>query len=313
MFIEIREIGKRKKYYLVHSFRIGKRVKKIRRYLGANLTKKEIKEKRQIAEQQILNRVKAYKEIRDPLITVLSEEELNAIKDLEVKENFKVFHLSEEDWLKFAETFTYNTNAIEGSEITKRDVVQIIEKNKWPNKTKEDIAETYGVMEVITHIRKTKAHLTIPLIKEIHNIVFKNSKPFAGKFRDKGVEVAIYDNLGKVVHRGAPSEKINSLLKELVDWYNKYKKKYPPIVLAAVVHNQFENIHPFQDGNGRVGRILLNNILLKQGFPPVNIEFTRRKEYYDTLLEYEKKHNLRPTIELLLSEYKKMKKTLKRR
>ncbi len=57
--------------------------------------------------------------------------------------------------------------------------------------------------------------------------------------------------------------------------------------LAAVVHNQFEMIHPFQDGNGRVGRILLNNILLKNGLPPLNIELRNRREYYSALQAHE--------------------------
>jgi Fic family protein len=97
-------------------------------------------------------------------------------------------------------------------------------------------------------------------------------------------------------------------VKELVEWYDKFKTKYPPLVLAAVVHNQFENIHPFADGNGRVGRILLNNILIKHGLPPINIDFSRRQQYYAALQEYEKHQNIKPTIELLLSEYKTLKK-----
>ncbi|MCD4739644.1 Fic family protein [archaeon] len=313
MFIEIRESGKRKKYYLVHSFRSGGKVKKIRRYLGANLSKKELEVKRTIAEKQVLNRIKAYKAIKDPLISMLSEDELKQLEELEAKEKFKVFHLSDEDWMKFAELFTYNTNAIEGSKIDQKDAVQILEDGKWPDKPKGDIAETYGVAEAVNYIRKTKTHISLELIKELHKIVFKNSKLFAGDFRGEGVEVAVVDSLGQIVHRGAPSEKVSELLKELVEWYKKHKKKYPPLVLAAVMHNQFENIHPFQDGNGRVGRLLLNNILLKHGLPPVNIEFSRRREYYASLRSYETEHNLRPTIELLLSEYRKLRKDLKKR
>ncbi len=141
-------------------------------------------------------------------------------------------------------------------------------------------------------------------------MVFKNSKPFAGEFR-KGTEVAVCDAYGNIIHRGAPSEKIVELLKELISWYNRSKKKYPPLVLAAVVHNQFENIHPFQDGNGRVGRLLLNNILLKRGLPPVNIELRNRAEYYEALEMYEKERNIRPTLELTLKEYRALKRLLK--
>jgi len=279
--------------------------------MGSNLNQEKLVQMREVAEKQILQRVKVFKKINDPLLEVLTENEIKKIKELEAKKNFKIFHLSEEQWQRFSELFTYNTNAIEGSELNQKEVNQILEKDKWPeDKTKEDISEAYGVTEAIKFIRKTKEHISIELIKQIHETVFKNSKPFAGKLR-QGIEVVVRDGLGNVVNQGAPSEKVVELLKQLIQWYNKYKKKYPPILLATVVHNQFENIHPFQDGNGRVGRILMNNMLIKHGLPPVNIDFKNRRKYYESLQQYENNHNIRPTIELLLDEYKKLKNQLK--
>ncbi|VVB98684.1 Fic/DOC family protein [uncultured archaeon] len=312
MFLEVREFAGKKKYYLVHSFRHGKKVRKIRRYLGANLSKEKLKGMKPVAEKQILQRVNAFKKINDPLLEVLSEEEIQKIKELQHASQFKVFHLSEEEWQRFSELFTYNTNAIEGSELNQKEVKEILGKDKWPqDKSKEDISEAYGVKEAIQFIRETKEHVSVELIKKIHETVFKNSKPYAGQIRAKGIEVVIRDGIGNIVHEGAPSEKVPELLKELVTWYSKHQKKYPPLLLAVVVHNQFENIHPFQDGNGRVGRILMNNILIKHGLPPVNIELGKRKDYYKSLQEYEKNHDIRPTIEFLLEEYKKLKKQLR--
>ncbi|MEI8364637.1 MAG: Fic family protein [archaeon] len=312
MFIEIKIINNNKKYYLVHSFRQGKSVKKIRRYLGVNLTKEKLDKLRIIGEQQIIQRIDVFKRISDPLQEVLSIEEIQKIKELFNEKKFKIFHLSEEQWKRFSELFTYNTNAIEGSDLDLTEVKGILETDKWPKyKSKEDISEAYGVREAITFIRKTDEHISISLIKQIHAIIFKNSKSFAGKLRSKGVEVGVRDQNGNLVHRGAPSEKVTELLKELIKWYNKYKKKYPPILLASVVHNQFENIHPFEDGNGRIGRILMNNILIKHSLPPVDITLKKRQIYYQALQEYQNNHNIRPTIELLLEEYKELKKKLK--
>lgn len=120
------------------------------------------------------------------------------------------------------------------------------------------------------------------------------------------------DGLGRIVHEGAPQSRVLFLLNELIHWYNERKNKYPALILTAVVHNQFENIHPFRDGNGRVGRILLNNILLKHGLPPININLKNRKEYYESLQAYEKNHDLKPTIELFIKEYKDLAKILHR-
>jgi Fic family protein len=312
MFIEIRKTKGKKKYYLVHSYRSGNRISKIRVYLGVDLNKGEIKSKEASAKERMKNMVEDIGNIGDPYKTVLSEAELESIKNLDPIRKIKLQHLSEEDWLKFTEAFTYDTNAIEGSTVEKREVEDILENNKWPDKSKWEISETFGVSEAVKYVRTTKTHISIKLIKDLHMVVFKNSKPFAGKFRKIGEEVAVIDAYGKVIHRGAPSTKVMSLLKELIKWYKNNKSKYPPLVLAAVVHNQFENIHPFRDGNGRVGRLLLINILLKHKLPPVNIELKNRMEYYAALQNYENNGDIRPTLELILKEYKKLDSVLKR-
>ena len=310
MFLEKRRMGKRIKYYLVHSFREDGKVRKIRRFLGSNLSKSGLKEKREQAEQIIREQIRIYRSIRDPLKTVLNKEELEKIENLEAKGRIHISHLSETDWKSFTEDFVYDTNAIEGSTITQGEVRKILRKDEWPaEKSRGEISETYGVAEAVKYIRKTKTHISLELIKKLHFMIFKNSKPFAGEFRKKGEEVAVTDNLGRVIHRGAPSSKILELLKELVSWYKNNKNRYPPITLAGVIHDQFENIHPFLDGNGRVGRLLLNNILIKHSLPPVNIRFSNRKRYYSSIQEYQKNGNIRPTIELILKEYRKLRKS----
>jgi len=306
MHIEKRKFGNKIKYYLAHSYREGSKTYKFRKYLGLNLKSEKLKERKEIAEKLILEEIHKYKIIKNPLGIELSKEEIEFVKKIESEIPLKIYHLSKKDWKEFSKIFTYNTNAIEGSKINLKEIKEILEKDKWPNKSKEDIAEAYGVDEAISFIRKTKEHISIDLIKKIHKIVFKNSKSFAGKLRKKGQEVVVMTSSGKIVHESAPQTRINFLLKELVAWYNKNKTKYPALILGSVVHNQFENIHPFADGNGRVGRILLNNILIKHKLPPININLKNSSEYYEMLQEYQKKRNLKPTIELFIKEYKNL-------
>ena len=310
MYIEKRKEGRGIKYYLSHSFREGNKVHKIRKFLGKNINEQELKERVEKARKLILEEITQYKIISDPLRTPLSEKEIDFIRKLQVSQKLKITHLSEKQWKLFSELFTYDTNAIEGSELNQKEVKEILEKDKWPKKSKEDIAEAYGVDKAINFIREAKEPISIGFILELHRIIFKNSKSFAGEFRKKGEEVVVKDGLGNIVHYGAPQSRVIGLLKELVEWYNKNKDKYPALVLAVVVHNQFENIHPFRDGNGRIGRILLNNILIKNDLSPVNINFKNRGEYYSALQEYEKNHNIRPTIDLLIKEYKALKKKI---
>lgn len=311
MFLEKRKRGRVTKYYAVHSFREGKQLIKIRKYLGQNLPHAEVYEREKKAWTAIQEQLRQYREIRDPLKYVLSPQELRQLETLEARGDFNVLHLSEDQWRRFSELFSYNTNAIEGSTLTFREVAGLIERKKIPRKPSEDIAEAKGVVEAVAYIRKTKEQFSLEIIKKLHEIVFKDTKRFAGQIRPRGVEVVIRDGAGNIVHRGAPSSQIEALLKELVTWHVKNKKRYSGILLAAVVHNQFENIHPFQDGNGRIGRLLLNYVLLKHKLPPVNIELIRRQEYYEALREYQNFGNIRPMIELMLKEYKQLKKQLR--
>lgn len=312
MYVEKRKSKGKIRYWLSHSFREGGEVHKLRKKLGIDLSPDVLKERIEKAKQLILDEINKYRVIKDPLHDKISKEEIDFIGELQAEADLKVIHLSEAEWKKFSEVFSYSTNAIEGSDLTLKETEEVIEKGAWPiKKSKEDIAEALGVDEAIKYIRKTKENISLDLIKKIHYIVFKNSKDFSGEFRKLGQEVVVRTSTGFIVHEGAPSSRVISLLNELIEWYNKHKKEYPTILLGAVVHNQFENIHPFADGNGRVGRILLNNILLKNGLPPVNISLKNQREYYDALQAYEKQGNIRPTIELILKEYKNLRKIIK--
>jgi len=310
MHIEKRKAGKRIKYFLAHSYREGSKVHKFRKYLGQDLSQDLLEERKKIAEKLVLEEIHKYNIIKDPLHFELSKEEIKEIKALEKEIPLKIFHLSEQDWKEFSKIFTYNTNAIEGSKLNQKEVKELLEKDKWPNKSKEDIAEAFGVDEAISYIRNIKEHISLELIRKMHKIVFKNSKPFAGKPRKKGEEVVVMNSKGDVVHEGAPHARIGHLLRQLAEWYSHNKDRYPGLILGAVVHNQFENIHPFRDGNGRVGRILLNNILIKHNLPPINIDLKNRAEYYASLQAYEKDHDLKPTIALYMKEYNILKKKL---
>lgn len=296
MYIEKRISNKKTKYYLVYSYREKKEVKKIRRYLGANLSKEELNIKKEEAEKTILDLLK---EINTSVFSfTLTKKQIATLNNYNKK--ILVTHLSEEEWQSFTENFVYNTNAIEGSTISLEEVPGIIKKNKSENS--EEI-ETRGVAKAIEYLKQTKEDLSLDLLLKLHKICFNGSKSFAGEFRN--VNVIVTNFRGEILHSGVPKEELYDYLKDFIDWYDKNKSKFKPLVLAAILHNQFEHIHPFQDGNGRVGRLLLNFVLLKNNYPPINILLEDRSEYYKTLQEYSKKDNLKPTLEFLIKQYKK--------
>ncbi len=158
MHLEIREKNGSRKYYLAHSFRVGSFVKKVRVYLGTDLTAEELKQKRKPAEAKLKDRIKEAQEIHDPYITALSPSESKELETLEARGELRVHRLSELDWDKFKEAFTYNTNAIEGSLVESKEVADILRKGKWPeDRSKEDISETYGSLRQLTTFAEQKS------------------------------------------------------------------------------------------------------------------------------------------------------------
>jgi len=297
MFIEKRVSGKSIKYYLVYSYRNDKNdVIKIRRYLGLNLSKDDIERSKIKAQTQINSEIKDMKiEVFNFSLSKKQMKQLNRYND-----DISILHLQKEEWARFTEEFVYNTNAIEGSIVSKNEVHDILEGK---SAVKNDEIETKNVAKAVEFIRDTKEDLSLDLIKKIHKLCFNGSRHFAGKLRD--VDVVIEDSNGKIVHSGTPVPHLDFALKEYISWYKKNKNKFKPLILAALVHNQFENIHPFQDGNGRVGRLLLNFILIQKGYPPINILLEDRKEYYHVLQEYSKNHNITDSLKFLIKQYKK--------
>lgn len=178
--------------------------------------------------------------------------------------------------------YTYNSNAIEGNTLTLRETELVLRGLTIDKKPlKEHLEATqhrdafYHVMDLVSQ----KTPLTEEIIKGIHSIILNDSPADRGVYRNVPVRI-----LGST-HIPPNHVKIPQHVQELLLWYkndngNKIKK-------IATFHIRFECIHPFIDGNGRTGRLLANLELMKLGYPPVDIKFADRKEYYDSLSEYD--------------------------
>ena len=253
-------------YYLGHSFRLEGKVVYKERYLGKTIPSN-------------------IEEIKEAFMHECIKE--GAIKKLKLIK--KGFH---NEWKKYPESvkkkmlidlsisFTYNTNAIEGSTITLDETEDIIKNKIAPNKPLRDVQETINHSKVFFKVLNEKRELSNNLILEWHKEAFSETKPdIAGKLRDYLVKVGNYI---------APDwQEVNKLMKELIEWYNKSKKKLDPVELAARAHYKFEKIHPFGDGNGRVGRLIIAYILKNNKYPLLIIKFKKRKSYYRAISKTE--------------------------
>jgi len=251
--------GSKKYFYLQHSIRKGKRVITKELYLGKEIPKniKEIKEK-------LLKEAK--KELYEKLELILK----NFQK--EWKRTPETARQKEKE--EIAVAFTYNTNAIEGSTITLEEVREITQDKISPNKPLRDIKEAEAHYEIFLKILESKEKISNKLLLNWHKEIFGNAKQdIAGKFRDYLVRVGSYL---------APDwQDVQKFMNSLVKFINS--SKYNPVELAARAHYKFEKIHPFGDGNGRIGRLLMNYILWRAGYPMLIIEYKKRRSYYKAL------------------------------
>ena len=193
---------------------------------------------------------------------------------------------------------TYHSNAIEGSTLTLRETALILQEGiTIAEKPIREHLEAIGhkdAFEYIISLADADTPLTERTIKEIHSLVLMNDSLNRGVYRS--VPVAI---LGALCTPPQPYL-VPVQMEELLAWYTSAKQNRHIIEAVAEFHLRFEGVHPFIDGNGRTGRLLLNLELIKAGLLPVNIKFTDRRKYYDCFdAYYGNGHTADPLIELI--------------
>lgn len=185
---------------------------------------------------------------------------------------------------EFAVNNTYNSNAIEGNSLTLRETTMILQEGitiaEKPIKEHLEAIGHKDAFSYITDIADKKTELSERVIKELHSLVLMADRENRGVYRRVPVTI-----LG-AMHEPPQPYLIPKLMEELVFEYNQKRDTVEIIEAVALLHLKFESIHPFIDGNGRTGRLLLNFELMKNGFLPVNIKFSDRAKYYNCFDDY---------------------------
>ena len=218
------------------------------------------------------------------------KEQLNSLRPLTAGE---IERLNED----FAIEYTYNSNAIEGNTLTLRETDMVLRGLTIDKKPLKEHLEVIGHKEAFDYVSelvKEKATLNESIIKQIHYLVL------ADKRGDRGVYRRVPVRIMGAAHEPVQPYLIEPMLNDLILNYNESTEHI--ITKLARFHIEFEGIHPFIDGNGRTGRLLVNLELMKAGFPPIDIKFTDRAAYYNAFDEYHIKHDL-SSMENLFARY----------
>lgn len=218
------------------------------------------------------------------------KEQLNSLRPLTAGE---IERLNED----FAIEYTYNSNAIEGNTLTLRETDMVLRGLTIDKKPLKEHLEVIGHKEAFDYVSelvKEKATLNESIIKQIHSLVL------ADKREDRGVYRRVPVRIMGAAHEPVQPYLIEPMLNDLILNYNESTEHI--ITKLARFHIEFEGIHPFIDGNGRTGRLLVNLELMKAGFPPIDIKFADRAAYYNAFDEYHIKHNL-SSMENLFARY----------
>lgn len=178
--------------------------------------------------------------------------------------------------------WTYHSNAIEGNTLTLRETKVVLEGITVGGKTLCEHFEATNHRDAILYVEEIVAKqepLSEWQIKNIHNLVLKGiNNEEAGRYRHENVVIAGASTTPPdFLHLGEE-------MQQLIAWYESASNMHP-VERAAELHTRFVKIHPFVDGNGRTGRLLLNFELMKSGYPPAVIRKEDRVAYYDSLDE----------------------------
>jgi len=216
----------------------------------------------------------------EPLLQQRIDQKLKKMQQLRPLPPVAVKKLKE----KFQIEMTYNSNAIEGNSLTLKETFLVINegitiKGK-PLKDHLEVKDHHEALEFVYELAQPQKRPTLSesLICNIHSLVMqKTDAEWAGRYRNAAVFI------GGADHQPPDASVVPAKMVDLIKWFKKNQVKLHPIELAALIHHQIVYIHPFFDGNGRTARLVMNILLMREGYPLAIILKNDRPRYYRAL------------------------------
>ncbi len=191
---------------------------------------------------------------------------------------------------EFILLLTYNTNRIEGSTLTEDETAAVIFRNETianKNLIEHLEAKNHQIAAKFLFVYLQKGKIDEKLILKLHSLLMNGIRDDAGEYRRQGVRI-VGSNVPTANHLSVPG-----LMTELIKKINI--KAEDVVSYISYIHSRFEEIHPFSDGNGRIGRLIMTAMLLDNNLPPAIVEAKERKYY----LSYLRKSQLKKDSDFL--------------
>ncbi|MFH1589905.1 MAG: Fic family protein [archaeon] len=299
-YIHKKKIGEKTYYTLRISVRKGEKViAKDIEVLGTNISNikiddlekkysKEIRKsyytiKKFLEKNKYEEELKNQKLKKQELLTTNQLIKIESTKKHYCNKFLKLHKQTQKDILEvFLIRFAVNTTAIEGNTINLKEAIKLFKEDQIPkNHTTREVYDLTNTKKVFYELLKNKQEINKQLMINIHDKLLDNIDERKG-FRNHDIHI-----FGQPF-KPTPTQFIRRDIDLLLDWYQKNKKKLHPLELATLFHHKFENIHPFSDGNGRTGRMMMNLIMMQNNHPPIIIERRDRKEYLEVMSKADK-------------------------
>ena len=303
-FISEKKIKGVKRHYLESSVRLpGGKVKKFSVYLKnySPGRKYDTSKYRKILDSKVSNELIVFASGFYKKSAIFNKHLLERLEEVRLGYKEIVKKLSSKQLQdiidRLSVNFTYESNAIEGNSLTLKDVTMILhEKKAIEGKDLREIYETLNTREAMELVFGNRLRIRKEDIIKLHKVLVKNTGVASG-FKKLPNFL-----LGRNV-KTAPPERVEEEMGALMEWYHKNENMHP-LQRVAIFHGKFEKIHPFEDGNGRAGRLLINIMLLNHCYPPLIIRKSQRLSYFSCLEAFDRGHEDK-LHRFLIEKYKK--------
>ena len=296
-----RKRGDKVYFYLAENIAVARgQRKQIRKYLG---TKKPSETKLQFLMSDFEKEVEK-EQVKLHGRHYLTEDEIKEInrinEDFWKRYNKQNNTVQEQFDQNFVMAFVYNTNSIEGSTLSPKEVELLLSENISPNKPLDDVLEAKAAQKTLNFVKGFKEEFSEELVKKIHKMYFQDTKPkIAGYYKTHQNRVTGSN------FEPTPPHFVLTDMKNYFAENNKLKKELHPLELATWAHWKLVRIHPFQDGNGRTARIIMNFILHKNGYAMIDIKTKEKQQYFNALEKCHYNNNARALAIRLVRRFKK--------